>query len=109
MLSYVKARKLAETWVELTTDGACEIYSVEDKPYGWIFYYKAKDNTPIAGNAPLIVDRVDYEIRVTGVAHPIEKYIEEYESSLPEARLMMAPERHDGNKKYAKTSLHSRK
>jgi hypothetical protein len=30
MLSYNKAQKLAETWVELTTEGACEISQVED-------------------------------------------------------------------------------
>jgi hypothetical protein len=106
MLSYIKARKLAETWIELTTDSSCEIILVEDKPYGWVFYYNAKNfdqndlSTHIGGNAPIIVDRVDGEIRATGTAHPTEHYIKEYEATLPEARLHMTPERHDGVKKY---------
>jgi hypothetical protein len=105
MLSYIKARKLAETWIELTTDGLCKISSVEDKPYGWVFYYNSKDIVPndtsthIGGNAPIIVDRVDGELRVTGTAYPTEHYLKEYEATLPEARLQMMPERHDGDKK----------
>ena len=102
MLSYTKAQKLAETWVELTTEGACEISQVEDKPYGWIFYFISKDydpndvSIPMAGNTPIIIDRVDGEIRVTGTAYPAEHYIKEYEATLPVARLKMTPERHDG-------------
>jgi hypothetical protein len=106
MLPYTKARKLAETWIELTTDGLCELSSVEDKPYGWVFYYNSKDfdpndiSTHMAGNAPIIIDRVDGELRVTGTAHPTEYYLKKYEATLPEARLQMTPERHDGVKKY---------
>ena len=106
MFSYKKARKLAETWIELTTDGSCEISSVEDKPYGWVFYYNLKHNDPndepthMAGNAPIIVDRIDFEIRVTGTAYPIGHYLKEYESTLPKVRMQMTPERHDGIKKY---------
>jgi hypothetical protein len=106
MLSYIKARKLAETWIELTTDGLGEISSVEDKPYGWVFYYNSKEfdpnniSTHMVGNAPIIIDRVDGELRVTGTAHPTEHYIKKYEATLPEARLQMTPERHDGVNKY---------
>ena len=106
MLSYAKARKLAETWIELVTDSACEISRVEDKPYGWVFYYRSKDHDPndvstqLAGNAPFIIDRIDGELRVTGTAHPAEHYIKEYEATLPESRLEMTPQRHDGIKKY---------
>lgn len=106
MLPYNKARKLAETWIELTTNSSCEIIKVEDKPYGWVFYYNAKNfdeddtSTHIAGNTPIIIDRIDGEIRITGSAYPTEHYLKEYEASLPEARLQMTPERHDGVKKY---------
>jgi len=106
MLPFKKAKELASFWIELTTDGQCEISSIEDKPYGWVFYYHLKNYDPndvstfIAENAPIIVDRVDCEIRVTGTAYQTEHYISEYEKELPEARLMMTPERHDGVKKY---------
>ncbi len=102
MLSFKKAKVLAETWIDLTTDGTCEISLIEDKPYGWVFYYNSKDYDPndisthMVGNAPIIVDRIDCEIRVTGTAHPTEKYLREYEATLPEARLLMTPEKHDG-------------
>jgi hypothetical protein len=102
MLPYTKAQKLAETWIELTTDGSCEISQVEDKPYGWVFYYNDPNDisTHMAGNAPIIIDRIDGEIRVTGTAYPTEYYLKEYEATLPKARLQMTPERHDGVKKY---------
>jgi hypothetical protein len=106
MLPYTKEKKLAETWVQITTDGSCEISQVEDKPYGWVFYFNSKDYDPndtsthMAGNAPIIIDRIDGEIRVTGTAYPTEHYLKEYEATLPEARLHMTPERHDGFKKY---------
>ena len=106
MLHYAKAKILAETWIELTTDGTCEITLVEDKPYGWVFHYNSKDYDPndiftyLVGNAPIIVDRVDGELRVTGNAFPTEHYIQEYEATLPESRMKMTPERHDGVKKY---------
>jgi hypothetical protein len=106
MLPYAKAKILAETWIELTTDGACEISQVEDKPYGWVFHYNTKDYdskdifTYMVGNAPIIIDRVDGELRVTGTAYPTDHYIKEYEATLPESRMTMTPERHDGVKKY---------
>jgi hypothetical protein len=104
MLPFKKARKLAETWIEIVTEGSCEISLIEDKPYGWVFYYNAKVHDPNdvsthrVGNAPIIIDRIDGEIRVTGTAHPTEHYLKEYEATLPEARLQMIPERHDSIK-----------
>ena len=44
----------------------------------------------LAGNAPIIVDRFDGEIRVTGTGRPVSEYLELYESSLPKARLEMS-------------------
>jgi hypothetical protein len=40
----------------------------------------------------LIFNRVFGEYRVTGAAHPIEQYIEEYERGLPPAQLEMKPQ-----------------
>ena len=98
-MKFSQALEIVSTWVEVTTEGACEVSSVEDKPYGWVFYYNAKNFDPsdlstyIGGNAPVIFDRIDGEIRVTGTAYKTEYYLKEYESTLPEARLLMTPEK----------------
>ena len=107
MLSYRKARELAEKWVELATDGSFQIVDVEDKPYGWVFYYQPNGYDPDdittygVGNGPIIVNRFDYEIRTTGTADTIEHYLQEYEVTLPTTCLEAAPERHDGVKKFS--------
>jgi len=106
MITFKKAEELAKAWIRIRTDDTCEISQIDDKPYGWVFHYQSKDfdpadfNTHLLGNAPIIVDRVNFEIVATGTAHSLEHYITEYEKSLPEARLQMTPERHDGVKKY---------
>ena len=98
-MKFNQAFEIVSTWVEVTTEGVCEISSVEDKPYGWVFYYNAKNFNPndistyVGGNAPVIFDRIDGEIRVTGTAHETEHYLKEYERTLPEVRLLMTPEK----------------
>jgi len=97
-LKFEQAYKIVATWVEVATDGIAEICAVNDKPYGWVFFYQAKNYDPndistyLAGNAPIIFDRDNGEIRVTGTAHETEYYLKEYEATLPEARLAMKPE-----------------
>ena len=102
MLTYAKAERLASLWVELSTDGDCEIQPevTIDRPYGWVFFYQSKEylkhgrfEDQSLGNAPIIVDRVNGELNVAGTAKPIEEYLKEYEAALPPARLLMAPER----------------
>ena len=106
MITFKKAEELAKTWVRIATNDSCEISQIDDKPYGWVFHYQGKDFDPddirthVLGSAPIIVDRVNFEVVATGTAHPLEHYIDEYEKSLPEGRLQMTPERHDGVKKY---------
>jgi hypothetical protein len=102
MMTFIKALELAKKWVELISNGSCQIleeYTI-DKPYGWIFFWNAKNYDPhdpltwMAGNAPIIVDRIDGELRVTGTAGSLEHYIDKYEAMLPPARLQMTPEKH---------------
>ncbi|MCM3869702.1 MAG: YrhB family protein [Pyrinomonadaceae bacterium] len=69
------------------------------RPYGWVFFYQRKQYLTepkfehmLVGNAPIIVDRIDGELRVTGTAKPTEEYLTEYEATLPVARLKMRPE-----------------
>jgi hypothetical protein len=54
----------------------------------------------MAGNAPIIFDRIDGELRITGTAHDIDHYLIEYEATLPEARLTMSPEKSGFVNKY---------
>jgi len=89
---------LAESWLRIVHGDWLLI--VQDrtikKPYGWVFFYNSKkfletrDNRDrIAGNAPIIVDRINGEIRVTGTARKIEHYLAEYEATIPSARLLL--------------------
>jgi hypothetical protein len=90
-MNYAEAKELAETWVRLACHDDAELVeeSTIKKPYGWVFFYRGKKEA-LAGNAPIIIDRVNGELRVTGTARPITAYLEEYEASLPPARLAMS-------------------
>ena len=66
------------------------------KPYGWVFFYQSseflrsrKAEHQLAGNSPILIDRINGELRVFGTARPIADYLEEYESSIPQSRLEM--------------------
>ena len=60
-----------------------------EKDWGWVFFYQSarylntKDfSDMLFGNAPYIVNRYTGELRITGTAHPVEYYIEDYEKLL---------------------------
>jgi hypothetical protein len=99
MLTFAKARVLAETWVRVMTDDEGSIVQEHTltKPYGWVFVYQSRAflasgrfEDRYAGNGPILVDRIDGEIRVFGTAHPVEYYLAEYEARIPAARLQMS-------------------
>lgn len=99
MLTYNQALALAETWVRILVGEGVQVLKdqVLKKPYGWIFFYQSSAflksgdyNDALAGNAPIIVDRLNGEIHVTGTGRPLDEYLAEYESSLPKACLEMA-------------------
>lgn len=53
--------------------------------FGWVFFYNTRQfvesgdvQWALGGNAPLIFDRRTGELHVTGTAHPIEHYIDEF-------------------------------
>jgi hypothetical protein len=102
MLSFSIAQSLAAAWVNITTEGraALVLSSTVAKPYGWVFFYLPSEYmrdpsnhlNQLAGNAPLLVDRINGEIRVLGTARPLEWYLSKYEETLPEAVLLMRPE-----------------
>jgi hypothetical protein len=62
---------------------------VEEREYefGWAFFWNTKEfidsgdhRFALVGNAPIIVDRGDGQLYVTGTAHSWEHYLEEYRS-----------------------------
>jgi hypothetical protein len=61
------------------------VVRVDEHDFGWVYFYDgsahAKSGRPVdavIGNAPLIVDRNDGKLYVTGTEHPIEHYLEEF-------------------------------
>jgi len=61
------------------------IVRVDEHDFGWVYHYDGSLHVEtgsvsdaIAGNAPLIVDRADGKLYITGTAHPIEHYLQEF-------------------------------
>lgn len=53
--------------------------------FGWVFFYTSKmyletgnNIYAIVGNAPIIVDKEDGSLHITGTAAPVEEYIKKY-------------------------------
>ena len=62
---------------------------VDEHDFGWLYFYDGsghieshKASDALIGNAPLIVDRNDGKLYVTGTEHPIEHYLEQYRSGI---------------------------
>jgi Immunity protein 35 len=58
-----------------------------ERPSIWIVFYGSRlhaqtgdDRYAVAGNAPFIVNRRTGEVATTGTAHPVQHYIDKYES-----------------------------
>jgi immunity protein 35 of polymorphic toxin system len=56
-----------------------------ERPFGWVFFYNSKrfvdthdDRYALIGNGPLIVDRLDGSVHLTGTACPLEFFLERY-------------------------------
>ena len=90
-MNYTQARELAATWVRLVSEDEAALVDEHTikKPYGWVFFYQAKEGM-LGGNAPIVVNRLSYELRVTGTALRTEAYLEEYEATLPSVWLTMS-------------------
>lgn len=51
-----------------------------ERDFGWVFFYGLSDSSiTVAGNAPIIVDRKEGAIHLTGTAFPLERYLESYD------------------------------
>lgn len=93
MVDQQQARALAEEWFAAhpatTSAGPIEMCLLDtetiEAEFGWVFFFTSKLNMEtgdfshaLAGNAPLIVDRDAGTVHVTGTAHPIEHYMNQY-------------------------------
>ncbi len=99
--NYAKAKILAEKWLELSSE--TEVVIIEEatiaKPYGWVFFYQSKSyietddfRQMMAGNCPILIDRFDGSLITFGTSYPIEKYLEDYEKTIPPARMQIKAE-----------------
>jgi hypothetical protein len=57
-----------------------------EKPWGWVFFYTSRKwhetgdiRYALAGNAPIIVERLTERLLATGTARATEHYMENYE------------------------------
>lgn len=57
----------------------------EEHDFGWVFYWTSREyfetgdiRYALGGNAPLIVDREDGSLHVTGTARQTSEYVDEY-------------------------------
>ena len=100
-MDFKQASRLAMAWVDIVCEGKARIVreATIAKPYGWVFFYQSKEfldegiwSAQLAGNAPILVDRHTFELRVTGTAKPVEQYLSDYEKSLPPAGFVRAPQ-----------------
>lgn len=87
MVTFDNAIKIARNYLAIDDDPTTFI--MDDKTIefecGWFFFYQTTNLVEIAGimvglggNAPIIVDRRDGSVHVTGTAYPHEKYIQDY-------------------------------
>jgi hypothetical protein len=61
------------------------VVRVDEHDFGWLYFYDSsshvesgKPRDAVVGNAPLIVDKADGKLYITGTAHPIDHYLQEY-------------------------------
>jgi len=81
-----QARERAEARLAaMPFPGDLVIIRVEEFELGWVFFYDSLEHQKsglftdaIGGNAPLIVDRRDGKVHVTGTAQPTSHYVDEY-------------------------------
>lgn len=87
MVTFEKAYAVISMWIGEVTRGACEVEQVDDKPYGWVFYYRGKEI-----DEAVIFDRVSAEIVMLGERAEVDEAVERYESRLTKAQITLTPE-----------------
>lgn len=61
------------------------VVRVDELDFGWLYFYDSSTHAKsgkltdaVVGNAPLIVDKVDGKLYITGTTHSLEHYLQEY-------------------------------
>lgn len=61
------------------------VVRVDEHEFGWVYFYDGSEHVAsgnlsdaVSGNAPLIVDKADGKLYITGTAFPIEHYLQEF-------------------------------
>jgi hypothetical protein len=93
LINQETARRIAAEYIgegSLRPDGVTPVI-LDDKTierdFGWVFFYQSREHIEtgdfgsiLLGNAPVIVDRDDGSLHVTGTAQPIESYLAKYKA-----------------------------
>jgi hypothetical protein len=58
---------------------------VDEHDFGWVYFYDSsthietgRPKDAVVGNAPLIVDRLDGNLYITGTVHPLDHYLQDF-------------------------------
>ena len=87
MLSKEEAIDIATNYIKNSSKYDLVILTDHTREFelGWVFFYQSRRyiesgdyRDMLGGNAPIIVNKHDGSIHVTGTSYKIEKYIEEY-------------------------------
>lgn len=79
-VTWAEARNIALSCLKSWEDGAASDLVLLDgqtieRGFGWVYR--------LAGNAPVVVTKADGRVHQTGIAHPIEHYLKEFEHYHP--------------------------
>jgi long-subunit fatty acid transport protein len=90
MITQAEAKKIAEDYLEskskITGYNLAFLWdNTKEFEYGWAFIYQSKEYIEtgdmrhmLGGNSPIIINKYDSSISVTGTAHRLDYYLNEY-------------------------------
>ncbi len=91
MINKKKAIQIAEEYLEKESTQYDLVLLHEhtmEFELGWVFFYQTKEYAEtrditkmVAENAPILIDKNDGSLHITGTASPVEKYIRDYMKS----------------------------
>jgi hypothetical protein len=100
-MNFNDAKQIAESWVGVISGNQAVIDREKTLalPYGWVFFYNSPEfianptniSMSLLGNVPILIERVNGELRVLGTMY--QERLKEIESELPSACLLMSPEK----------------